>query len=92
MFPVEATARGWNTLGQIITHVGAPAAAFTALQEKTGSFNDQIRNFALLPDSVLRQAVAASRITVVVNNADEEIPLTPVDAAQIGLSGRLRGG
>ena len=89
MFPVEATARTWQRLTEVATHVGTRAEAVTALQEKTGTLNDSIRNFALLPDTVLRQAVAAARETVTVADVDEQHPLTPVDAAQIGLMWRI---
>ena len=89
MFPSEATARGWTQLSQIATHIGLRDAALVALQEKTGDLGDDIRNFALLPDGVLRQAVAASRTTVEVDEQNVEVSLTPIDAAQVGLTWRI---
>ena len=67
----------------------AQGCSADGLQEKTGELGNQCRNLALLPDSVLRRAVAASRTTVEVNGQDQEVPLTPIDAAQVGLTWRI---
>ena len=89
MFPTEATARAWTQLSQAREHVELRPEASQALEAKTGGFNDQLQNFALIPDPVLRQATRQARVVTQEGEQQLESPLTPVDAAQIGLLWRL---
>ena len=88
MFPVEATARAWNTLGQIITHIGVRAAAVTPCRRRLAV------SLAGLETSHCSRTASYSGCGSfedyrVVSEAHEETPLTPVDTAQIGLSWRF---
>ena len=53
-----------------------------ALEEKAGDLQDSLRNWALLPASVLRAAVSAAR-------KSKDATLTPVEASQIGMVWRV---
>ena len=88
MFPAEADARAWTTLTEIRLFTGLRDEAWDAVHGRLGDLNDTPRNLALLPDSVLRAAASAARLTPAQGQA-EGPQITPVDAAQLGLTWRI---
>jgi len=93
LYPPEATAIAWTQLEDIRAWVGLPPVALTAIEATTGSFNDNIRNLAILPASTVVAAVQAARVAL--EDSTEEVPseraLSPVEAAQFGLVWRIAG-
>ena len=75
-------AEAWQSAREAIDWARLGEPAVTALEERTGDLQDSLRNWALLPASVLRAAVSAAR-------KPSEVPLTPVEASQIGMVWRV---
>ena len=88
LYPTEQEAQGFEHARAAAAWVGLAAEPWAAVQVKTGSFADRLRNVALLPAHVIRAAVAATRLPAE-GGAAEGRPLTPVEAAQVGLIWRI---
>ena len=92
LFPTQIEARAFANARAVVTWAGLGVPAWEAFEAQLGSFNNLIRNVAILPDSIIRQAVGATRLTPPVTTAVQnpvERALTPIEAAQVGLVWRV---
>ena len=85
-FPTEEEAQQFVTIEAIAMWVGLNVLVIPAIEKHTGAFANMLRNLAMLPPVVIKEAVKVAKLT----EADgEERLLTPVEAGQVGLVWRI---
>ena len=87
LFPSKEEALAFSNLAEMLDWAGLDQAPLTAIEKLTGGFANKPRNLALLPPTVLRDAASKARVVIPAagEEAAQEITLTPVQSAQIGL-------
>ena len=86
-FPTQPESAEMQNITDVAAWVGVDTSVITAVETQTGNMNDQLRNLALLPGSIIRAAVAAARLPA--SGSTPERGLTPVQAAHVGLVWRI---
>ena len=85
-FPSAEEKTALTTISKVVEWVGLSEHALPAVEVCTGSLGDKVRNMALLPAIVIREVAGAAKLAV---EGDTPRPLSPIEAAQIGLVWRI---
>ena len=87
-FPSEEEALAFAGLAALVRWTGLSPQALAAVEAGTGPLQDSSRNLSLLPSQVVRAAIQAAR-TPSMEEGEPDLPLTPVEASQMGLAWRI---